>query len=200
MITFVCYGNATLLGLCKNKCQLLQNVLNAGSWLIFLAKYHDRITPLLKLLKWEGPWTHHLLNHQHDKLIAWLVVSSEIIQTYIIPECSHLHSAAYVALVVQHAITKAENRAFYVITPKSWSKLVFNVGCYYLSFSGFCQTCPSCIVPKVILQYIVPSTHGLNHWWYSPDGDPYFWRSHLLYPVEAGKSDFRRGCLKTENT
>lgn len=125
-------GNVTKSGLNKNQYHLLQSIKNASARLIFLARYHNHVTPLLKQLKWvfSSSWSYHLQNCQHHKVLPTAVdghapnyLSSEIIHTPDVPGCSHLHSTSSATLMVPCTIIKAGGRAFRAVTPKSWNKL-----------------------------------------------------------------------------
>jgi len=46
------YGNAMLAGLPDNQLSQLQSVLNAAAWLVFSARKHEAVSPLLRDLHW----------------------------------------------------------------------------------------------------------------------------------------------------
>ena len=74
------YGNAMLAGLPDNQLSQLQSVLNAAAWLVFSARKHEAVSPLLRDLHWL-------------RLLRWIDFKPAVL-TY---HCLHLTAPPYLA-------------------------------------------------------------------------------------------------------
>lgn len=127
------YGNATLAGLPANQLNRLQSVMNAAARLVYSARKHEHITPLLRDLHWlrvprRIEFKLAVLVYRCLHGLAPSYLSAELQRVSDITSRRRLRSASTTALVVpptRHSTLG--DRAFGVAATRVWNALPANV-------------------------------------------------------------------------